>query len=53
VLQSLDLPRGASAIPDALRMSYRQLVALHIVGEAELTLLDAWLEDLSALGLSR
>ena len=48
-LDELTLAPGEQAIPEALRACYRRLVALGFVGEAELPLLDAWLEDLAGL----
>jgi len=50
-LDRLDLPTGRSSVPDALRVSYRKLVELELVGAQELALLDAWLLDLAALGV--
>jgi hypothetical protein len=48
-LCELDLPVGETQIPEALRICYRRLVAMELVGAGELPLLDAWLEDLAAL----
>ncbi|MBW8785647.1 MAG: DUF288 domain-containing protein [Novosphingobium sp.] len=48
-LASLDLASGVAAIPDNMRQCYRRLVADGHVGEAELPLLDAWLDDLAGL----
>jgi len=48
-LESADCAVGVEAIPDAMRACYRKLQALGVVGERELPLLDAWLEDLRAL----
>lgn len=48
-LQSLALEPGARSIPDNLRLCYRALVDMKLVGAEELSLLDAWLSDLAAL----
>jgi len=48
-LDELDLQAGVEQIPAALQDCYARLVALELVGAAELPLLDAWLEDLAAL----
>jgi hypothetical protein len=48
-LAGVELAPGADNIPDAMRACYGRLVALGVVGEAELPLLEAWLEDLAAL----
>ncbi len=48
-LEALDLPCGVGAIPAAMRACYQRLVALELIGAAELPLLDAWLQDLAAL----
>jgi hypothetical protein len=52
-LEGVDLPRGAESIPVAMRLCYRELVSRQFVGEPELALLDAWLDDLAALGVCR
>lgn len=49
-LGALSLRSGVAAIPDNLRLCYRELVANDHVGSEELPLLDAWLDDLAALG---
>ncbi|MET0179179.1 MAG: STELLO glycosyltransferase family protein [Novosphingobium sp.] len=49
-LSGLALAPGAANIPDNMRACYARLVADGHVGEGELALLDAWLEDLAALG---
>jgi hypothetical protein len=46
-LDALDLKAGADAMPENLRICYRALVEAGWVGEQELPLLDAWLEDLA------
>jgi STELLO glycosyltransferases len=46
-LTAIDLPTGEANIPSAMRKCYERLVALRIVGEQELGLLDAWLDDIS------
>jgi hypothetical protein len=48
-LDALDLPVGADAVPDAMRIAYRSLVDMGLIGEGELPLLDAWLDDLADL----
>ena len=48
-LDSLDLPVGAGAVPEAMRLAYRSLVDMGLIGEGELPLLDAWLADLADL----
>lgn len=50
-LQRIDLPGGVGSVPNALRLAYRELVSLQVVGKAELSLVEAWLEDLAALGV--
>lgn len=49
LLEALPLANGEAAIPDNLRACYRALVAAGHVGEAELPLLEAWLDDLAQL----
>jgi len=46
-LEGLSLRSGVAAIPENLLRCYRALIELGVIGEAELPLLDAWLEDLS------
>jgi hypothetical protein len=48
-LDALDLPAGVEKVPAALRACYERLVAMELVGEGELALVDAWLEDLARL----
>jgi hypothetical protein len=48
-LDALELPSGAEAVPEAMRLSYRCLVDMGVVGDGELALLDAWLQDLAEL----
>lgn len=50
-LEDLDLPGGANAIPTAMRLCYRELVSRQFIGEPELALLEAWLEDLKTLAI--
>jgi hypothetical protein len=45
-LDGLDLPGGAENIPSAMRLCYGALVEHGFVGEEELPLLDAWLNDM-------
>ena len=49
MLCGLDLPSGEAEIPQAMRLCYRGLVDLGVVGPDEIALLNAWLEDLAAL----
>lgn len=46
-LDRVSLEAGIAQIPDGMRACYERLVALDLVGRAELALLDAWLDDLS------
>jgi hypothetical protein len=48
-LLALELSPGVDAIPDNLRRCYRALIDLRVVGDAELPLLDAWLESIQAV----
>ena len=48
-LDALALPAGTDKIPDAMRLCYRKLVDLGLVGDGELALLDAFLADLGGL----
>lgn len=48
-LDALDLPAGVENVPAALRACYERLVAMELVGQGELALVDAWLEDLARL----
>lgn len=48
-LEHVDVPPGASRIPDALRLCYEALLRAGIVVAEELTLLEAWLSDLAAI----
>lgn len=48
-LDGLSLPTGVGSIPDAMRACYRRLVEMGVVGEGELPLLEAWLDDLASL----
>jgi STELLO glycosyltransferase-like protein len=49
-LDALTLKAGADHLLDNLRKCYERLVALELVGQGELELIDAWSADLSALG---
>ena len=49
-LQRLDLPLGKDRISRNLVTCYEALVSKKIIAADELTLLDAWLEDLSVAG---
>ncbi len=48
-LEDLSLPGGVAHIPDNLRTCYEALVGLCVVGAEELSLLDAWLDDIAAI----
>lgn len=48
-LDAIELPTGVDAIAANLRLCYRQLVKHGWVGDEELTLLDAWLDDLAEI----
>ena len=48
-LGRLELKPGASNIPASLRACYAKLVEMTLVDERELSLLDAWIEDLSSV----
>jgi STELLO glycosyltransferases len=49
-LDALRLKAGAGHVNENVRACYAKLVEMKLVGEAELELLDAWLEDLEAVG---
>ena len=49
-LGQLDLASGAEAIPSNLRKCYQALVQKAFIGPEELPLVEAWLQDLEALG---
>jgi hypothetical protein len=51
-LGALELRPGREALGENLRMCYEALVRLELVGREELPLLEAWLSDLSALGMA-
>ena len=48
-LGGLKLARGASNIHANLRACYAKLIEMTLVGERELELLDAWIEDLGSV----
>ncbi len=48
-LAKLALKPGIAYIPDNMRLCYKTLVDMKMVGAEELPLLDAWLSDLAAL----
>ena len=48
-LNALSIPTGVAALPDALRLCYKVLVDMELVGAGELELLEAWLHDLEGL----
>lgn len=48
-LMTLDLEPGLEHIPGNMRVCYRNLIEMGLVGEEEMGLLEAWLGDLAAL----
>jgi hypothetical protein len=50
MLDGLSLAAGTHQIGDNLRICYQRLVEMQLIGDAELGLLDAWLDDLVRLG---
>lgn len=48
-LGRLVLTPGAESIADNMRVCYRELIGMGIIGENEMSLLEAWFADLSAL----
>ena len=48
-LGKLTLLAGITSIPDNLRVCYEELIAMDLVGRAELPLLNSWLSDLDNL----
>ncbi len=51
-LEDLSLKEGSEHIPDNMRQCYGCLVAMGVVGEQELALLNGWLEDIANLNYS-
>ena len=49
-LDELSLTPGRPHLADNMRRCYGELVAIELVGDGELGLLDAWLDDLGDLG---
>jgi len=49
-LQNLSLEPGTQNLFANLRVCYEKLIALGVVGERELELIDAWTNDLKAIG---
>lgn len=45
-LQDLELQSGTEHLAENMRLCYKTLAAMNIVGEQEITLLDAWLHDI-------
>jgi hypothetical protein len=48
-LESLPLESGVEKIGDNLKVCYKKLVSMSLIGREELQLLDAWLEDIEQL----
>jgi len=48
-LETLPLKAGVEKISDNLRLCYEKLVSMSLIGQKELALLDAWLEDIRAI----
>jgi hypothetical protein len=53
VLDRLNIQPGAERIGENLRICYEALVEIEVFDPQELSLLDAWLNDLRALGLTQ
>ena len=50
-LSALNLRSGKGALGENLLVCYEKLVAMQLVGQQELPLIEAWLKDLSRLGI--
>jgi len=48
-LESLPLQAGIEKIGDNLKVCYEKLVSMSLIGQEELALLDAWIEDIRGL----
>jgi STELLO glycosyltransferases len=48
-LNAIRLPAGRHNIPAAMRAAYQCLIEIGMIGNQELSLLDAWIEDLQSL----
>jgi hypothetical protein len=48
-LAKVSLLPGRGHIPDNLRLCYEALIRLSVMGAGELTLLEAWLQDLKTI----
>lgn len=48
-LKGLQLRKGEENIPQNMRLCYQKLIEMSLIGENEMTLLDAWLKDLEKL----
>ena len=51
-LSQLDIKSGVAHLGQNLRLCYEMLVSMHLVGEQELGLVDAWLSDLERVSAS-
>ena len=51
ILEGLSIKAGAKNIPGSMRLCYEQLANNGIVGQKELVLLEAWLDDLTQIGI--
>ncbi len=49
-LQMLKLKEGKKYLPENLITCYQKLIQLELIGTEEITLLKAWLENLSSIG---
>jgi hypothetical protein len=51
-LDKLSLQPGRDKLNDNLRVCYEQLVRMNLVGQQELELLEAWIEDLQGINMA-
>lgn len=49
-LSALPIKAGASCLGDNLRVCYARLIELDLIGQKEMPLLEAWLDDISGVG---
>lgn len=49
LLRTLQLRSGVNHIPDNMMLCYRTLIGAKLIGDDELSLLSAWLDDISSL----
>lgn len=48
-LNQLDLKKGVENIPENLIRCYTELIAMGVVGEEEMQILEVWISDLSKM----